>query len=146
VLSSFSELPAGASYIFRLDHGRRLVSRSGQFLPSFYSTNYLQVLYRSNRDFHILSRRVRPASARQSRLVGSSRCSFLWIGVCVLWGGGGLEGLLLWRWRPVRVQPRLKIADLKHLVLVGASAMIAGYVNSAWLAINSTLILDNMGT
>ena len=112
----------------------------------FYATNYLQVLYRSNHDFHVLSRVYVLRALANLGFVGFV-VLFRFYGLCLRAVGIGLvEGLLLWRWRPVRVRPRLVFADMKHLFLVGMPILVVGYVNAVWQTINCTMILETMGT
>lgn len=106
----------------------------------FYSTNYLQILYRTNRDFNKLS--------VISLIVSSS--SLLLIVFVWKWGFYGLgtrllltyaiELILLYKFRPLKVKPFFDKSIFKELLKVGIPIFIVGYIFSLWGVLQNTIV------
>jgi O-antigen/teichoic acid export membrane protein len=113
----------------------------------FYSTHYLQMTFRSSHDFARLSIVNMVESAVALALL---TLVALWsfYGLCArLLLAGAVAGVLLYRWRPIRVRPRWKTRHWRHLLMIGAPIFGVGLLYSWWGGvINSTLVLWFAGT
>lgn len=106
----------------------------------FYSTNYLQILFRTNRDFNKLSAIALIVSATSLLLI-----ILVW-----KWGFYGLglrlvlisaiEFILLYKYRPLRVKPLWNTSIYKEIVKVGMPIFIVGYVFSLWGVLQNTIV------
>lgn len=112
----------------------------------FYSTNYLQMTYRTSNDFARLALAgVVESSAGLVLLVVVALLNFY--GLCLrALITAAVSTALLYYWRPVRVVPRWNVQHLKHLMMIGAPIFGVGILYSWWGVINSTLVLKLAGT
>jgi len=116
----------------------------GGFLLLFV-TSYLQVLYRTNHDFLLLSR-ARVVQGVLSLVLVVAVGFFGFFGLCIRNLGIVLvEGLLLWRWRPLRVRAQAAVGEVGHLVKVGGPILLVDQINRLWFVLHHTLILHFMG-
>lgn len=111
----------------------------------FY-TDYLQVTYRTAADF---------ARIAVVRVVGQAALlvflvlviPFDFYGLCMrALFAGALTLALLFRWRPVRVGPKIALGDLKHLLRIGLPMFLVGQVLAYWIVVDQTLVLRLGGT
>lgn len=129
-----------------LDHTSGWATYAALGFLFFYSTNYLQITYRTHSDFARLS---------MVNVVRAIAGMFLVAAVWAL-GFGGLciralfievtALLLLWHWRPVKVAPRWRRRDVFRLLKVGAPIFVVGQVYSWWGVLLNTLVLALLGT
>jgi O-antigen/teichoic acid export membrane protein len=114
-------------------------------LVLFYGQYYLQITYRTRHDFARLA--LIQVGQNGAALVLVLLVWWLsFYGLCLrsLVVGAVFIGLL-WRWRPVRVNPSWRWADLKHLLKIGAPIFGVGQLYAWWAVLDSTLVLKYLG-
>lgn len=112
----------------------------------FYSTNYLQITYRTANDFARLS----IINVIQA-VIGLALLVLVWVfdfyGICLRAVFTAIiAAALFYRWRPVRVKPQWNIQHVKHLFVIGAPIFVVGQVYAWWSVIDRTLVLSYTGT
>lgn len=112
----------------------------------FYSTNYLQITYRTAHDFARLS----IINVIQA-LVGIVLLVLVWAfdfyGLCLR---AVLTAIIaagfFYYWRPIKIGPQWNYQNLKHLFVIGAPIFIVGQVYAIWAVLNQTLVFSYTGT
>lgn len=113
---------------------------------SFYLTQYLKVLYRSNRDFNKLSIiNLCGAFALLVSVVFVYYWGFYGLCLRVLFGTM-IQFLLAYKWRPTRVKPSFDKVVLKHLLRVGVPMFLVSTVITLWPLLQRTITLQFGGT
>jgi O-antigen/teichoic acid export membrane protein len=112
----------------------------------FYSTYYLQIIYRTAHDFARFSL-IHVIQA----VVGFVLLALVWAldfyGLCLrAVFTVVIAAALFYNWRPVRVGPRWNFDHVRHLVHIGAPIFVVGQVYAWWSVINQTLVLSFTGT
>jgi len=107
----------------------------------FYGTYYLQITFRTRGDFARLA------------LINVVQSVVSLVFVVLVWWlafyGLCLRALvvvavqlaLLWYWRPVKVNPRLRKEPFVHLLKIGGPIFVVGQVYAYWGTLDSTLLL-----
>jgi O-antigen/teichoic acid export membrane protein len=112
----------------------------------FYVTNYLQITYRTRGDFVQLS--GINVTKNAFSLVSVLLVKFLgYYGLCVrLFLVEGINLILHWHGRPLRVKPRWDRQRLISLFKIGAPIFASGQLYAWWIVLNSTLVLSYFHT
>ncbi len=112
----------------------------------FYSTNYLQVTYRTAHDFARLSM-INVVQAVASLVLLLLVWSLDFYGICLrAIFTAIIAAVLFYYWRPVRVSPQWNFQNIKHLFIIGAPIFMVGQIYAWWSVINRTLVLSYTGT
>ena len=107
----------------------------------YYGLNYLQILFRTNRDFNNLSNItliVSIASLVSVLLVWK----WHFYGLCIRSVFTiAVEMFFLWKWKPLSVIPKMDYRIVKEIMKVGLPIFIVGIVFALWGTLQNTLIL-----
>jgi O-antigen/teichoic acid export membrane protein len=107
----------------------------------YYGMNYLQILFRTNRDFNKLSNITLIIS-----IISLVTVLLVWkwqfYGLCmrsvtII----SVELFFLWRWKPLSVFPKMDYRIIKEIVKVGLPIFIVGIVFALWGTAQNTLVL-----
>jgi O-antigen/teichoic acid export membrane protein len=142
-LVGFSMLITSGWFIF---HGNRQYAAGFAVMAFasftlFYVTYYLQITYRTKGDFVQLS--GINIIKNITSLASSILVMFLgYYGLCIrLLLVEGINFILHWQGRPLRVKPRWDKQRLKGLFKIGAPIFVTGQLYAWWWILNSTLVL-----
>lgn len=112
----------------------------------FYNNYYLQMTYRTSHDFARLAL-VGVVENAISLVLVILVALMSFYGLCLrAMLTAALSTALLYYWRPVRIGPSWNIRHLKHLLIIGAPIFGVGQLYSWWVVLNSTLVLQYLGT
>jgi O-antigen/teichoic acid export membrane protein len=114
-------------------------------LAFFYSTDYLQMTFRTSHDFARLALvNVVEAASGLALLAAVAYMGFY--GLCVrAIIMAAVSSALLFLWRPIRGGPRWNYRHLKHLLVIGAPIFAVGQLYGLWRVVDSTLVLRLAG-
>lgn len=109
---------------------------------SFFITQYLKTLYRSNKDFNKLSI-INLCGA--STLLVSILFVYLWgfYGLCLRTiAGASVQFYLAFKWRPTKVKPVYNREILKHLFKIGVPMFLVSTIITLWPLLQRTITLQ----
>jgi O-antigen/teichoic acid export membrane protein len=109
---------------------------------SFFITQYLKILYRSNKDFNKLSI-INLCGA--FTLLLSISFVYLWgfYGLCVRTiAGATVQFYLAYKWRPTKVKPFFDRSALRHLFRIGVPMFLVSTIITLWPLLQRTITLE----
>ncbi len=107
----------------------------------YYGLNYLQILFRTNRDFNKLSN-ITLILSFVSLITVLLVWKWQFYGLCMRSVIMAIiEMYLLWEWKPLSVIPRMDYKLLKDIITVGMPIFIVGIVFSLWGTLQNSLVL-----
>lgn len=112
----------------------------------FYSTNYLQILFRTNRDFNKLSIIALIVSASSLVLIIPVwKWGFYGLGLRLVLISA-IEFILLYKYKPLTVKPLWDKSIFIEIFKVGIPIFIVGYVFALWGVLQNTIIFKFGGS
>jgi O-antigen/teichoic acid export membrane protein len=111
-----------------------------------FIATYLQILYRTTNDFARVAL-IRVIQQTSLLALVILVLPFNFYGLCLrVVLAGGLNVVLLARWRPLRVRNTWSMMDLRHLMRIGLPIFVVGQILSYWTVVDQTLVLKLGGT
>lgn len=106
----------------------------------FLVVNYLNILYRTNNDFKLISK-VTILTSITSLFLIILVIQYDFYGLCTrIVIISIIEAIFLWHYRPLKIKPIFNFKIFKEIIKIGIPIFFVGYIYSLWSIIQNTII------